>query len=107
MADIIIFQKYANSKKEEKNRIKQVSVLSTKSKKIEGLLHNIENSIESSFITRHFGEMNQIVTKENVIDADVLAMIIHALKGCDSEIHEKIKELNAYTEVNNAIICEI
>lgn len=45
MADIIKFQQYVNAKDEEKRRIKQISLLSTKSKNIKGLLHNISDSV--------------------------------------------------------------
>ena len=104
MADIIKFREYVNSKEEEKKRIKKVSVLSTKSKSIEGLLHNINNSVGCSFVTRHFGEMNQIVGKENIIDPDILNVIIDSLKDYDIKIHEQINELNSYG-VQTAITC--
>lgn len=96
MADIIKFQEYVNARDEEKKRIKQVSMFSTKSKNIECLLHNIGNSVSCSFVTRHFGEMNQIVGKENIIDPDILGVIIDSLKDYNSKIQEQINELNSY-----------
>ena len=96
MADIIKFQQYVNAKDEEKRRIKQVSLLSTKSKNIEGLLHNISNSVGCSFVTKHFGEMNQIVGKENILDPAMLEAIINFLKDYNSKICEQIKELSGY-----------
>lgn len=94
MADIINFQKYISSKEEEKERIKRVSVLSTKSKNIEGLLHDINSSIGCSLTTRHFGEMNQIVAKDNIIDPDMLNVIFDSLNNYYNAICEQIKELN-------------
>ena len=104
MADIIKFKEYVNSKEEEKKRIKKVSVLSTKSKSIEDLLHNINNSVGCSFVTRHFGERNQIVGKENMIAPDILNVIIDSLNDYDNKIHEQINELNSYG-TQTAITC--
>lgn len=94
MADIINFQKYISSKEEEKERIKRVSVLSTRSKNIEGLLHDIDSSIGCSLTTRHFGEMNQIVAKDNIIDHDMLNVILNSLNNYYNAICERINELN-------------
>lgn len=107
MADIIKFQQYVNAKDEEKRRIKQISLLSTKSKNIEGLLHNISDSVECSLVTRHFGEMNQIVWKENIIDSVMLDIIINSLKDYNSKICEQIKELNDYVHKNDRVACEV
>lgn len=96
MATVINYQKYVNAKEEEKKRIKQISTLSTKSKNIEGLLHNIDNCVGCSFVTKHFGEMNQIIGKENIIDPATLDVIISSLKAYNAKIHEQIKELNSY-----------
>ena len=96
MADIIKLQEYIDSKEEDKKRIKKVSALSTKSKNIEDLLHSINNSVGCSFVTRHFGERNQIVGKENIIDPDILNVIIDSLKDYDNKIHGQINELNYY-----------
>lgn len=104
MADIIKFQEYVNAKEEEKKRIKNVSILSTKSKSIEGLLHNIENSVGCSFVTRHFGEMNQVVGKENMIDSDILNVIINSLKDYNANIGEQISKLNS-CGVQTVITC--
>ena len=94
MADIIKFQEYVKSKEEEKRRIKRVSVLSTRSKNIEGLLHNINSSIGCSLVTRHFGEMNQIVGRENILDPDMLNVIIDSLDDYYNDICGQIRELN-------------
>lgn len=94
MADIINFQKYISSKEEEKERIKRVSALSTRSKNIESLLHDIDSSIGCSLTTRHFGEMNQIIAKDNIIDPDTLSVIFNSLNNYYNAICEQIKELN-------------
>ena len=107
MAVIINFQQYVNAKDEEKRRIKQVSLLSTKSKNIEGLLHNISNSVGCSLVTRHFGEMNQIVGKENIIDSVMLDVIINSLKDYNNKICEQINELIDYIDKNNRATCEV
>lgn len=107
MADIIKFQEYVNAKDEEKKRIKQISILSTKSKNIEGLLHNIASSVGCSFVTKHFGEMSQIVGKENILDSATLDVIINSLKDYNSKICEMIKELNGFVNINNADACKM
>lgn len=96
MADIIKFQEYVGSNEEEKKRIKKVSVLSSKSKNIEDLLYCIKNSVSCSFVTRHFGERNQIVGKENIIDSDILDVIINSLDDYYNDICGQIRELNSY-----------
>ena len=50
MADIIKFQEYVYSKEEKKKCIKKISALSTRSKNIKSILHNIGSSIECSLI---------------------------------------------------------
>lgn len=107
MTDIIKFQEYVNAKDEEKKRIKQISILSTKSKNIKGLLHNIDTSVGCSFVTRHFGEMNQIVGKESIIDPATLDVIIVSLKDYYNKICEQIKELNGLTDMNSADVYEM
>ena len=96
MADIIHFQEYVYSKEEEKKRIKKISALSMRSKNIKSILHNIGSSIGCSLITKHFGEMNQIVGKDNIIDSDMQDVITDALESYDKEIHKQINELNSY-----------
>lgn len=105
MATVISYQKYVNAKEEEKKRIKQVSTLATKSKNIEGLLHNIDNCVGCSFVTKHFGEMNQIVGKENMLDSATLDMIINALKDYNCNIIKHINELNSIVGMESEKYC--
>lgn len=100
MADIIKFSEYVNAREEEKKRIKQVSILSTKSQNIEGLLHNIDSSIGGSLLTKHIGEMNQVVGKENILDPATLDVIINSLKDYNYKILEQINELNSIVNVD-------
>lgn len=93
MADIINFQAYVNAKDEEKKRIKRISMLSTKRDFIVGVLHNINNSIEVSLMTKHFGELNQIVTKHNIIGYDLMEVIIATIEQYDAEIQREIIDL--------------
>lgn len=104
MADIIKFQEYVGSKEEEKKRIKRISVLSTKCKDIEGLLHNINSSIGCSLVTKHFGEMNQIIGRQNILDSDMLDVIIDSLDGYYNDICGQIRELNG-CGAGTVIIC--
>lgn len=109
MADIINFQKYLAVKDEEKKRIRQVSILLSKRRDIEGLLHNISNSVGCSIVTRYIGEMNQIVGKENIniLDSTTLDVIINSLKDYNNKICEQIKELNSLVNRNNIIVYEM
>lgn len=107
MADIINFKQYVDAKDEEKRRIKQVSILSTMNKNVEGLIHNISNSVGCSFVTKHFGELNQIFEKENMIDSAMLNIIIVSLREYNNNIQAQIKELNCPTDANNVMIAKI
>ena len=107
MADIINFQKYVNAEDEKKKCIRQASILLSKRKDIEVLLHNIDNSIECSIITRHIGEMSQIVGKENLIDPATLDVITNSLKDYKNKICEQINELNRNGNMKNTVISEM
>ena len=93
MADIIIFQAYVNAKDEEKKRIKKISMLSSKRDSLLRLLNSINNSIEISMVKKCFGELNQIVGKENIIDNDLQRVIITAIEQYKEGIQHKISEL--------------
>ena len=94
MAEIINFQQYKNMKEEEKKRLKLVSALSNRCSNIDGLLHSINDSIGVSFVTKHFGEMNQIVGKEHLIDDALYDVIVNALSDYKKSLNDEIVELN-------------
>lgn len=93
MAAIINFQAYVNAKIEEKLRIKKILMLSSKRDSILGLQHNLNNCIGASFVTKQFGELNQIVGKENVIESDLLDIIMSSVKKYEEDIQNEIREL--------------
>ena len=68
IGEIINFQQYVNAKEEEKKRIRRVSTLSNRCSNIDGILHSMSDSLGVSLVTKHFGELNQIVGKEHIID---------------------------------------
>lgn len=94
MANIINFQNYVNSNEEEKRRIKKMLVLSTMNKNIEGLLYNIKDSVGCSFVTKHVGEMNQIIGKENMLDSNMIDVIVESLSAYRNTVCKQIDELN-------------
>lgn len=95
MAVIINFQTYVNAKTEEKQRIKKILMLSSKRDSILGLLHNMNNCIGVSFVTKHLGELNQIIGKENVIENDLLDVIISSIKKYEEDIQNEISDLKS------------
>lgn len=95
MAVIINYQAYVNAKTEEKQRIKKILMLSSKRDSILGLLHNINNCIGVSFVTKHLGELNQIVGKEDVIESDLLDVIISSIKKYEEDIQNEISNLKS------------
>ena len=94
MAEIIDFQQYKNMKEEEKKRLKLVSTLSNRCDNIDDLLHSINDSIGVSFVTKHFGEMNQIVGREYLIDDALYDVVVNALSDYKKSLNDKIVELN-------------
>lgn len=95
MAVIISYQMYVNAKTEEKQRIKKILMLSSKRDNILELLNNINNCIEVSFVTKHLGEFNQIVGKEDVIESDLLDVIISSIKKYEETIQNEISNLKS------------
>ncbi|MCR2051051.1 hypothetical protein NSB25_27935 [Acetatifactor muris] len=93
MADIINFQAYVNANDKEKKRIKKILMLSTKKDYILGLLHNLNNSIEISLITKNFTELNQVISRENTIGNDLLDIIIAAIEQYGEDIQHEIVNL--------------
>ena len=93
MADIINFQAYVNANDKEKKRIKKILMLSTKKDYILGLLHNLNNSIETSLITKNFTELNQVISRENTIGNDLLDIIIAAIEQYGEDIQHEIVNL--------------
>lgn len=95
MAVIINYQMYVNAKTEEKQRIKKILMLSSKRDNILRLIDNINNCIGVSFVTKHLGELNQIVGKEDVIESDLLDVIISSIKKYEEDIQNEISKLKS------------
>lgn len=94
IGEIINFQQYVNAKEEEKKRIRRVSALSNRCSSIDGILHSMSDSVGVSFITKHFGELNQIVGKEHIIDDGLYDVIVNALSDYKKSLKDKIEALN-------------
>ena len=101
IGEIINFQQYVNAREEEKERIRMVSVLSNRCANIDGILHGMSDSLGVSFVTKHFGEMNQIVGKEHIIDDALYDVIVNALSDYKKSLIDEIEKLNKYDEVMN------
>lgn len=101
IGEIINFQQYVNAKEEEQKRIKRVSALSNRCASIDGILHSMSDSIGVSFVTKHFGELNQIVGKEHIIDDGLYDVIVSALSNYKKSLRDEIEELNNSGEVVN------
>lgn len=93
MDNIINFQAYVNAKDEEKKMIKQISMLSTKRDCALELLHNINNSIGISLVTKNFSELNQVIARENNIGKDLLNIIVAAIEQYKEDIQHEIDDL--------------
>ena len=94
IGEIINFQQYVNEKEEEKKRIRRVSALSNRCSSIDGILHSMSDSVGVSFITKHFGELKQIVGKEHIIDDGLYDVIVNALSDYKKSLKDKIEALN-------------
>ena len=101
IGEIINFQNYVNVKEEEKRRIKRVSALSNRCTNIDGILHSMSDGVGVSFLTKHFGEMNQIVGKEHIIDDGLYDVIVNALSDYKKSLKDEIEKLNNSGEVVN------
>ena len=94
IGEIINFQQYVNAKEEEKKRIRRVSILSNRCASIDGILHSMGDSVGVSFVTKHFGELNQIVGKEHIIDDGLYDVIVNALSDYKKSLKDEIEKLN-------------
>lgn len=94
IGEIINFQQYVNAKEEEQKRIRRVSALSNRCASIDGILHSMSDSLGVSFVTKHFGEMNQIVGKEHIIDDGLYDVVVKALSDYKKSLRDEIEELN-------------
>ena len=94
IGEIINFQQYVNAKEEEKKRIRRVSALSNRCSSIDGILHSMSDSLGVSFVTKHFGELNQIVGKEHIIDDGLYDVIVNALSDYKKSLKDEIEALN-------------
>lgn len=101
IGEIINFQRYVNAKEEEQKRIKTVSALSNRCASIDGILHSMSDSLGVSFVTKHFGEMNQIVGKEHIIDDGLYDVVVKALSDYKKSLKDEIEKLNKCDEVVN------
>ena len=94
IGEIINFQQYVNAKEEEKKRIRRVSTLSNRCASIDGILHSMSDSLGVSLVTKHFGELNQIVGKEHIIDDGLYDVIVNALSDYKKSLKDEIEALN-------------
>ena len=101
IGEIINFQNYVNAKEEEKKRIRRVSALSNRCVSIDGILNSMSDSLGVSLITKHFGELNQIVGKEHIIDDGLYDVIVNALSDYKKSLRDEIEKLNNSGEVVN------
>lgn len=96
IGEIINFQQYVNAKEEEQKRIKRVSFLSNRCANIDGILYSMSDSVGVSFVTKHFGEMNQIVGREHIIDDALYDVVVKALSDYKQSLGDEIEKLNKY-----------
>ena len=54
----------------------------------------MSDSIGVSFVTKHFGELNQIVGKEHIIDDGLYNVIVNALSDYKKSLKDEIEALN-------------
>ena len=101
IGEIINFQQYVNAKEEEKKRIRRVSTLSNRCASIDGILHSMSDSLGVSLVTKHFGELNQIVGKEHIIDDGLYDVIVNVLSDYKKSLRDEIEKLNNSGEVVN------
>lgn len=101
IGEIINFQQYVNAKEEDKKRIRRFSALSNRCASIDGILHSMSNSLGVSLVTKHFGELNQIVGKEHIIDDGLYDVIVNALSDYKKSLKDEIEKLNNSGEVVN------
>ncbi len=101
IGEIINFQQYVNAKEEEQKRIRRVSALSNRCVSIDGILHSMSDSVGVSFVTKHFGELNQIVGKEHIIDDGLYDVIVNALSDYKKCLRDEIEKFNSSDEVMN------
>ena len=94
IGEIINFQQYVNTKEEEQKRIRRVSALSNRCSSIDGILHSMSDSVGVSFVTKHFGELNQIVGKEHIIDDGLYDVIVNALSDYKKSLKDEIEVLD-------------
>ena len=94
IGEIINFKQYVNAKEEEQKRIRRVSALLNRCASIDGILHSMSDSIGVSFVTKHFGELNQIVGKEHIIDDGLYDVIVNALSDYKKSLKDEIEALN-------------
>lgn len=99
IGEIISFQQYVNAKEEEQKRIRRIFTLSNRCASIDGILHSMSDSVGVSFVTKHFGELNQIVGKEHIIDDGLYDVIVNALSDYKKSLRDEIEKLNNSDEV--------
>ena len=54
----------------------------------------MSDSLGVSLVTKHFGELNQIVGKEHIIDDGLYDVIVNALSNYKKSLTDEIKALN-------------
>ena len=59
----------------------------------------MSNSLGVSLVTKHFGELNQIVGKEHIIDDGLYDVIVNALSDYKKSLVGEIEKLSNSDEV--------
>ena len=54
----------------------------------------MSDSLGVSLVTKHFGELNQIVGKEHIIDDGLYDVIVNALSDYKKSLKDEIEALN-------------
>ena len=54
----------------------------------------MSDSVGVSFVTKHFGELNQIVGKEHIIDDGLYDVIVNTLSDYKKSLKDEIEVLN-------------
>ena len=93
IGEVINFQRYVNAKEDEKRRIKTISVLNNRLSAINAILNSIDDCIGVSLVTKYFGESNEIVGKEHIIDNSMCQIIVSSILDYKETIKNTIEEL--------------
>lgn len=101
MAQIINFTEYKNSKEEEKKRIKERLALSRKYDTLCGVIHKLQSSIGTTFLTRKIDEYGQVKGEEIIIEDYVMEAIHTALENMLDDVKSEINGMQSFA--NNGL----